>query len=89
MLRAVLRTIGDGDLDDDALDELLATQATALDRDAEQPFWRLVDLVSRVRSMSDREMTLVVEMLEVVARNTGRPVRQAGRRRRFAVDDDE
>ncbi len=57
--------------------------------DAEQPFWRLVDLLSRVRSMSDRELTLVVEMLEVVARTAGRPVRQPGRRRRFPVDDDE
>lgn len=89
MLRAVLRTIADGEVGDATLDELLAAQAGTLDRDAEQPFWRLVDLVSRVRGMSDREMTLVVEMLEVVARNTGRPVRQAGRRRRLPVDDDE
>lgn len=89
MLRAVLRTIADGDVADATLDELLATQSTILDRGAEQPFWRLVDLVTRVRGMSDRELTLVVEMLEVVARTMGRPVRQAGRHRRFPVDDDE
>jgi len=89
MLRATLRTIGDGALDDDALDALLSGGATTLDRDSEQPFWRLVDLLSRVRAMTDRELTLVVEMLEVVARSAGRPGRQAGRRRRFPVDDDE
>jgi len=88
MLRAVLGSIADGAVGATALDELVAAQATTLDRDAEQPFWRLVDLVSRVRGMSDRELTLVVEMLEVVARNTGRPARQPGRRRRIPVDDD-
>jgi len=89
MLREVLRTIGGDSLDDDAMDALLSSEAVTLDRDAEQPFWRLVDLVSRVRGLTDRELTLVVEMLEVVARNAGRPGRQAGRRRRFPVDDDE
>ena len=42
-----------------------------------------------LRGMSDRELTLVVEMLEVVARSAGRPGRQSPRRRRFPVDDDE
>ncbi|MFN8621016.1 MAG: GAF domain-containing protein [Chloroflexota bacterium] len=89
LLREVLRATGEGELDDADLDELVGAAATALDRDAEHPFWRLVDLVSRVRGMSDRELTLVVEMLEVVARTAGRSVRQPGRRRRLPVDDDE
>ena len=49
---------------------------------------RLVDLVSRLRGMTDRELTLVVELLEVVARNAGRPGRAGARRRRYPVDDD-
>jgi len=89
LLRSVLRSIGDEDLDEAGLDALLAAAATGLDRDTEQPFWRLVDLLSRVRGMTDRELTLVVEMLEVVARTGGRPTRAAGRRRRYAADDDE
>jgi GAF domain-containing protein len=90
MLREVLRSIAGDELDDAALDALLAQEAVTLDRDAEQPFWRLVDVVSRVRGLGDRELTLVVEMLEVVARSAGRPGRpSATRRRRYPVDDDE
>ena len=89
MLREVLRTIAGDELDEGALDALLSAEAVTLDRDAEQPFWRLVDVLSRVRGMSDRELTLVVEMLEVVARTAGRPGRPTTRRRRFPVDDDE
>lgn len=90
LLRAALRSVGDGALEEAALDELLATQAATLDRDVEQPFWRLVDVVSRVRGMTDRELTLVVEMLEVVARSAGRPGLGArgGRRRRYPVEDE-
>jgi GAF domain-containing protein len=89
LLRAVLRDIGDGDLDEAAIDALMAEAAVSLDRDAEQPFWRLVDLVGRLRGMTDRELTLVVELLEVVARNAGRQGRGSARRRRYPVDDDE
>jgi hypothetical protein len=90
MLREVLRSIAGDELDDAAFDALLAQEAVTLDRDAEQPFWRLVDVVSRVRGLGDRELTLVVEMLEVVARSAGRPGRTtATRRRRYPVDDDE
>ena len=87
MVRGALRSAADGELDEAALDALMAELALGLDRDEETPFWRLVDQVSRLRGMSDRELTLVTEMLDVVARHAGRPGRP-GRRRRPPVDDE-
>jgi GAF domain-containing protein len=76
LLREVLRQVGEGDLSDEQVEGLAEVATDALDRDEEAPFWRLVDLVSRMRDMSDRELTLVTEILEVVARSSGRPRRR-------------
>jgi GAF domain-containing protein len=77
LLREVLRQVGEGDLSEEQVEGLADAATDALDRDEEAPFWRLVDLVSRLRDMSDRELTLVTEILEVVARSSGRPRRRA------------
>jgi hypothetical protein len=76
LLREVLRQVGEGDLSEEQVEGLAEIATDALDRDEEAPFWRLVDLVSRMRDMSDRELTLVTEILEVVARSSGRPRRR-------------
>jgi GAF domain-containing protein len=76
LLRAVLRRVGDDEIDDDALDALLGAAAAELDDEEEAPFWRLVDQVSRLRRMTDREIALVSDILEVVARHRVRPLRR-------------
>ena len=52
-----------------------------LDVDDEAPFWRLVDQVARLRSLSDRETALLTDILEVVATHAGATgaARAAGR----------
>lgn len=72
MLRSVLREVGDQQLTEEQLDALTSAAAESLDPDEGEPFWRLVDLLGRVRGMSDRELTLVTDILEVVARSAGR-----------------
>lgn len=79
LLRSALVAIGDGELDDAAVDALVSEAAGELDREDEAPFWRLVDRVAQLRSSSDADLELVEEMLAVVARH--RPHRH-GRRRR-------
>ena len=75
LLRAVLRQVGDADLTDDQLDSLVGAAAAGLDADDDSPFWRLVDQVGRLRGMSDRELSLVSDILEVVSRHSRRPRR--------------
>jgi len=71
LLRAVMARVGD-DMDTAALEDLVTAAATELDTDEESPFWRLVDRVAQMRSLSDRELRLVSDILEVVAANAGR-----------------
>jgi GAF domain-containing protein len=79
LLRSTLQAIGDGQLDEDALDVLVSEAAGELDRDDETPFWRLVDRVAQLRRSSDADVELVEEILEVVARHRAH---RLGRRRR-------
>jgi GAF domain-containing protein len=81
LVRRAVADAAAGDLSDEAEDTLLAALSDALDRDAEDPFWRLVDGVARLRGMSDRELALVTEMLAVVGRHAPPPLRSARRRR--------
>jgi GAF domain-containing protein len=76
LLRAALREVGEGDLTDEQLDALVTAASAGLDPDDETPFWSLVDAVTRLRGMSDRELTLVTDILEVVSRSSGRPRRR-------------
>jgi GAF domain-containing protein len=75
LLTAVLRDIGP-DLDDDQIAELVSAAVDDLETDPEAPFWRVVEQVTRLRSMSDRELALVADMLEVVANHASRSTRR-------------
>jgi GAF domain-containing protein len=79
LLRHVLVEVGAGELTEDQLDELVAAATTGLDEGSETPFWRLVEHVAQLRLLSDRELGLVDDILEVVARHA-QPARM-GRRR--------
>jgi GAF domain-containing protein len=72
LLRAVLGEIGGGELNDEQLDALVSTATTGLDRNADAPFWALVDRVAQLRSLTDRELRLVADILEVVATHASR-----------------
>ena len=63
--------VGD-DMDTAALEDLVSAAAAELDTDDDSPFWVLVDRVAQMRSLSDRELRLVSDILEVVAANAGR-----------------
>ncbi len=76
LLHEVLDQIGP-DLTAPQVEELVAAGPRGLDADSESPFWQLVDSVSRLRAMSDRELTLVGEILEVVAKHAERTTRRA------------
>lgn len=72
LLRAVLGEIGGGELSDEQLDTLVSTATIGLDRSADAPFWALVDRVAQLRGLSDRELRLVADILEVVATHASR-----------------
>jgi len=87
LLRAVLGQIGDDDLSAEQLDVLVDAATSDLDRDEESPFWGLVGQVARLRGMSDRELAIVADILEVVARHSGRPGRSGRRGRPFPISE--
>lgn len=78
LLRIALVAIGDDELTDDQLDALVEAATVGLDTDDEAPFWGLVELLTRLRDMSDRETLMVTEILAVVARLHTRPRRNPG-----------
>ncbi len=71
LLRAVLQSVGD-DLDESAVEALVSAAAGELDVDEETPFWQIVDSVARLRELGDREMSLVADILGVVAAHAER-----------------
>jgi hypothetical protein len=74
LLRTVLAELApDGDAD--GVDGVVAAATAGLDADEESPFWRLVELVAQLRSMSDRESALVADILRVVADHSARSAR--------------
>ena len=79
LLRSVLVEIEPGVGDED-VERVVEAVTVALDVDDDAPFWRLVDQVARLRSLTDRETALVTDILEVVAEHAGRARRpRAGR----------
>ena len=71
LLRSVLSELAP-ELDDAAVDALVSAAAEGLDADDEQPFWRLVDQVDRLRGLTDREASMVADILAVVAEHAER-----------------
>ena len=76
LLRAVLRDVGDGELDEAELDALVTVASERLDDDEGSPFWSLVDHVVRLRDMSERELRLVSAILAAVADHGARSPRR-------------
>lgn len=54
------------ELDEDSVEAVVAEVTARLDSDEDQPFWRVVDQVSRMRDLSDRELEMVADILEVL-----------------------
>jgi GAF domain-containing protein len=71
LLQSVLADIGP-DLAEDQVEALVSAATADLDADEGAPFWRLVDQVSRLRGLSDREVALVGDILSVVATHAER-----------------
>jgi hypothetical protein len=69
LLEEVLRQLSDGAMTDEQIEALVSEVTQELDDNPEAPFWRLVDHVSSLRGMGERDLTLVGEILEVVARH--------------------
>jgi GAF domain-containing protein len=66
LLRSVLIGI-EPDLSPDQVEVLVGAATRNLDVDDEAPFWRLVDQVARLRSLTDRETDLLTDILDAVA----------------------
>jgi hypothetical protein len=79
LLRGALGDVGP-DLGGDDVDELVSRATADLDIDEESPFWRLVDQVARLRDLTDRELALVADILDVVAARAVRGGRDIPRR---------
>jgi GAF domain-containing protein len=80
LLRAVLSRIAP-DLETAGVERLVSEATRELDPDDDAPFWRLVDQISRLRSLSDRETAILTDILAVVATHAGGPgrLRRSGR----------
>ena len=72
LLRAVLARLGDGEVTEADIEGIVSAATSGLDTDEEVPFWQLVDRVAQLRELSDRELRLVTDILEVVAAHAGR-----------------
>lgn len=65
LLRQVFRDL-EPELDDQGVEALVSTAVKGLDRDEEQPFWRVVEQVHRLRGLGDRELALLATILEAI-----------------------
>lgn len=72
LFRAVLTRLGDTDVSEADVEAVVSAATTELDTDEEIPFWQLVDRVAQLRDLSDRELRLVTDILEVVAAHAAR-----------------
>jgi GAF domain-containing protein len=72
LLRAALAGVGGVDVTDEQIDLLVSAATAELDTDPEAPFWTLVDRVARLRDLSDRELRIVSDILEVLAAHASR-----------------
>jgi GAF domain-containing protein len=77
LLAAVLQQLADESLTVEQVDVLVSDATRGLDDHADTPFWHLVDHVEALRTLGERDLTLVADILNVVARHA----EQAPRRR--------
>ena len=71
LLRVVLAQLDD-DISEEQLDALVSSATSGLDRTDDVPFWSVVDKVATLRGLSDRELRLVADILEVIAAHASR-----------------
>jgi len=69
LLTEVLKQVATGSLTDAQVETLVSAATRGLDEGADEPFWRLVDHVALLRSVGERDLTLVGDILEVVTRH--------------------
>jgi hypothetical protein len=72
LFQTILARIGGDDVSNETLQQLVSSLTAGLDTDEEVPFWQLVDRVAQLRDLSDRELRLVSDILEVVATHASR-----------------
>jgi GAF domain-containing protein len=76
LLRVVLARIGD-DVTEEQVETIVSSASAEIDTDDEAPFWQLVDRVAQLRGLTDRELRIVSDILEVVAAHATRGRRSA------------
>lgn len=69
----------DGETSAEDIEAVVSRVTAGLDTDDDSPFWKVVDQVARLRGLTDRELTLVADILAVVAADAER---HRGRTRR-------
>lgn len=77
MLGEVLRQVAGKKLTDAQVEVLVSEATRGMDYDPDEPFWQLVDYVEQLRGLGERNLTLVAQILEVVARHGQRAHRRA------------
>jgi len=80
LLRSVLAELAPSASPQDA-DALVSSVTRQLDADDDAPFWRIVEQVAELRQLTDREATLVADILDVVAVHATRTARAVARSR--------
>jgi GAF domain-containing protein len=73
LLRTVVAALGGGDIPNDAIEALVSETLSALDRDDDTRLWLLVDAVARVRRADPAQLTLVTDILGVLATHAAAP----------------
>ena len=77
LLREVLGQIGESSLSDEQVETLVTEATRGLDDNPDTPFWQLVEHVAVLRGLGERDLILIVDILEVVARHAQRARRRA------------
>ena len=77
LLEEVLRQLANGTLADVQVEALVSQATLGIDDNPDAPFWQLVDYVEQLRGLGERDLTLVTQILEVVARHAQRAHRRA------------
>jgi GAF domain-containing protein len=77
LMAEVLRQLTDGTMTDAQVEALVSDVTRDIDDHPDAPFWRLVDHVALLRGLGERDLTLVSDILEVVARHAKRARRRA------------
>ena len=77
LLREVLGQIGESSLSEEQVETLVTEATRGLDDNPDTPFWQLVEHVAVLRGLGERDLILIVDILEVVARHAQRARRRA------------